>query len=845
MGLISLLGTIQCLLVTLAAAEKVEYLHSMIEEYKDSYVVLVSFSNENDLDPEVSVPVVLYRSFYRKPQKFTAFENIKLTNLYSKISIFLLCPERVNNNSRTLVNSMSYYFQPELLSARQIYFNILSFQINYEIEENGFGSVNTWRTRDVEYMLFHFIDLNSSEGQGVPIYKVVSTNMFMQIKNIRKRESEFKFVPLPSCVGSVTTCRREMETSLLTAFDYGGRLVIDGMGYTGDIFDLYLNTSVMKHLHSVSSFIDVFFNNPFKSYKSISPKFKLSYIFTYFAMADLDLRIYSNAVKEADVHSFILSYLQGGESAPLDNAPMISDISQFYMNYKKNQGMIFAIPTDEEFWNFVTCDGVGEYLSFNFYSQPYDTYSWITFITMILVIIPITVFCLYKVGNPPPLGWVQELNIVVDTIIFNISLTLEISPNMHSRISKATHYFGQINFVLGIWALMSIILVNAYKGIVTTELTANAPVSQRYVKVNETENFIFLTRGRFFNEFPLYPYSIFVKYGDNAPYAATELTNMIPCMCHSDKSAVIPTVCSVNRAPSYANSCENITATMTGLTISSSRAKLQNFCNNGRYKADAIFEKYESSGSLPHNFSSAVDGYDCGTAVAIRRVNTSTQSGGMKETPFNTALFIAIPDSGHFNPEAIMTGQEVNMTFARSVISECDGIGYIDYDEKIDQFLAMAHAIGTGNKFRKGKERLIHKFRGILLEFPRDPSTTRSRMGKLFLRSLQVMASGIYQLWAKWDRILHPSISETVLQGAQRQYRQRLAEPLTLKSNIRTVFLAFLVCAIFCSCVFIIENIHTIIDKFMLMWRLILLKIELLSLRLRKQKCMTRVFKLE
>jgi len=92
-------------------------------------------------------------------------------------------------------------------------------------------------------------------------------------------------------------------------------------------------------------------------------------------------------------------------------------------------------------------------------------------------------------------------------------------------------------------------------------------------------------------------------------------------------------------------------------------------------------------------------------------VNASTHSG-IKETPFKTALFIQISDAGYFKLEA----KKVNMSFAARIISECDGIGYINYDAKIDQFQAMAHALGTGNKFKKGKERIIRRFSGNTLE---------------------------------------------------------------------------------------------------------------------------------
>jgi len=71
---------------------------------------------------------------------------------------------------------------------------------------------------------------------------------------------------------------------------------------------------------------------------------------------------------------------------------------------------------------------------------------------------------------------------------------------------------------------------------------------------------------------------------------------------------------------------------------------------------------------------------------------------------------------------------------------------------------------------------------------------------------LDMLAHGIYQVWDKWYKILNKSEAETIVYESKRKKIRKYRNPLTMKSNIHTIFITYLVLCIIAFLVFIVEH---------------------------------------
>jgi len=87
-------------------------------------------------------------------------------------------------------------------------------------------------------------------------------------------------------------------------------------------------------------------------------------------------------------------------------------------------------------------------------------------------------------------------------------------------------------------AVLLVVLVNAYKGIVTTELTAAARITQKHFNISEMENFIFYVA-------PTVELKIVQLSNSLATYGTsiTDVPSLLACKCPSDVPELIPFIC--------------------------------------------------------------------------------------------------------------------------------------------------------------------------------------------------------------------------------------------------------------------------------------------------------------
>lgn len=143
-------------------------------------------------------------------------------------------------------------------------------------------------------------------------------------------------------------------------------------------------------------------------------------------------------------------------------------------------------------YNFLTCDGVQEILSYKMYTNPFDEYIWVA-----VGISLVSLGCL--IGAPSGGKTVEN--------VFNFGATLlEQSSSLKSGGREELLGVNIITKgVLVLWGISCIILVNGYKATFTTEIVSPFQTSSKYQKFNDIANFTY------FFSIPKWIYEIYEK----------------------------------------------------------------------------------------------------------------------------------------------------------------------------------------------------------------------------------------------------------------------------------------------------------------------------------------------
>ena len=126
----------------------------------------------------------------------------------------------------------------------------------------------------------------------------------------------------------------------------------------------------------------------------------------------------------------------------------------------------------------MTCDGNNPVLLFPFYGRPYDWESWST--TGCLVILITVLVGLICPELIPPLHFTLSTYRTLQILLFNISILLEMSHDFPPWVQKNVTMSRICRVMIGTWLLMAVILTNAYKGIVTSDLTSPIPITKKW-----------------------------------------------------------------------------------------------------------------------------------------------------------------------------------------------------------------------------------------------------------------------------------------------------------------------------------------------------------------------------
>ena len=256
---------------------------------------------------------------------------------------------------------------------------------------------------------------------------------------------------------------------------------------------LPVHESVNNLLESIANMTRLFLrpaaisSNPFQPQLVI-----LERIIQYLAVEDvefdmLDLRCY-DAPKGGDGWG-------GNKLAPVD--PWLNDELQWLrlsrhtaFNLREERDFVLVQAED---WKVASCDGVIKVLSYEFFLNPFDSWTWVTILAIIAFI------SCFVLGVLIVSSWYVEIANSIWDILYNLlmigfGLLIGIGTSAHSEITNRKVAIVSFILTFGLWSLMSVILSGAYMGLFISELVSGIPVRTKWQGVSDLDGFIFYSQ---------------------------------------------------------------------------------------------------------------------------------------------------------------------------------------------------------------------------------------------------------------------------------------------------------------------------------------------------------------
>jgi hypothetical protein len=354
------------------------------------------------------------------------------------------------------------------------------------------------------------------------------------------------------------------------------------------------------------------------------------------------------------------------------------------------------------------------------------------------------------------IGFWSYINIGIDLILFSLSTLVEVSPSLPQWIGKSRRLVTLSNMTLGLWLILTVVLVNAYKGILTSDLTSPPPMTQRWHTFQELEGFTYYAPKVF--QFTMQQFGSVNQFqhprSTVSDYIVTYIEPLYACHCLLQfKTDLFDHTC-----PFYMdNDVDEVEA-----------------CNNTLTLLDHI-GLAEKVHYLDSSFCNKSE-YMCRMWILIR-----PKEEGQNQNQINTRLRLKptlISSRFLFKNSETFFDSDI-----RQFITGCKGTAYVDYDQVLDGFIAN-EKIETGRlttKYKKGKQKFFETWTGFYF--------TRDLPFQLYQRLQLILASGIYQIWESWYAVQFPNIYQKMVHESNRLFDPRLPVPLHLGTNAFTGFI--------------------------------------------------------
>jgi len=453
----------------------VPHLHTLIAEYEECVSVIYIFSTEKtDYNP-TSVPVYITTNKAKTDNEWIPMINAGKF-LMACVLVFYIFPERLQKETE---------WQRRITGLERNSRQILSGMYSYSVTGHIFSA--DWNTimhtmQETSYtssvlLLFHHQTLQTSHLNNTNMIWT-SFIKFGLSQSLPPNDftaslpAPFRLIPLDGTeIGSV---RRVIEENSLRIFN-------------NNRFYSFTKHSEMNrsNLLSIGRIISNTLGSPF-SY-ALNVKRSESLYFEFHRIVQLLCGEMLDMWMENDIITESSGWLRWDIRDP--SGPYLPDMLLHSIGNLKSlyssEYIVGLVPTGFEFMNFVTCDGVSVPVSFEFYINPYDFGSWLTFLVLVILIIPL-VLVLFENGIRLLTG--NDVRLFGQIVQFVLSSTLEVSPSIPSEYKFRRETKG----ILGLWLILVVTLTNAYKGIVVSDLTSNRPEAYTWTNVTDMSGFTYV-----------------------------------------------------------------------------------------------------------------------------------------------------------------------------------------------------------------------------------------------------------------------------------------------------------------------------------------------------------------
>jgi len=755
-----------CLTGVLGKYQQLKNLKDLTDEFQDCDVTYLLFAEDLAHAPLTTITPI--RLFKTPPLHSIHLNQRHLTRKHHfQFAIFMLFRDFVFTDFDQMKQAFTNHTF-EFHYDAQVFVNVLLHHnsiLRMEGQGNLLPRLSPLQSFNEILSIFRLVNKGDVDSTGT--YSVFSLIVSVPIQLL---ENVSHFTQIRAQVAEVSCYRNSILKEAQRLRTIGSRVYVDALKYTKRLTGLYATRNIStRNLYTFKAISELQIKSPFQSYHHL---WTSSTLIRHLVLYSLDIWIYLEKpefLKDTPKLINIVGDIRKGVDMVIGTWKSLGSM----LEVDKTYGIV---PTGEDFLNFMTCDGVIQPISFYFYSVPYDVGSWSAILGFTFWILPFFVWMASKAKTRVVVGRkVREengLSLFVDVVFYNLSLGFEVSPEVPKLLGSMT---PAITLVLGLWSLFTVVLVNAYKGIVTADLTSHAPISGNFTKLVETEGFTFYAGiyvfGRIEN---LIRSKTLSRFGTQVH----AVPNLKGCLCYPDVPAVIPLICQLG-LPRRANwsyysesdSCAKVSGILNSLNLTLEKPPKPTFCaqNHGDGIIRGLIHHYRQNGKLPENTKGLK--LRCDRVYLIHRQERANVTK-WSPIPFQKSLLV---------PMKYLDGESDDTPIYQS-ISNCDKSGYIGRNHELDRLIASSVDVN----YRKGSEKIFHTQTGIAL-YRGD-----YLLEQIYRSLLRLRATGIYQIWEEWYTRFSKSEEKKSHSGKTANKTEGQEVPLSIKSNIKTIFFAWL-----------------------------------------------------
>jgi len=410
---------------------------------------------------------------------------------------------------------------------------------------------------------------------------------------------------------------------------------------------------------------------------------------------------------------------------------------------------------------FATCNGVMKKVAFSLYSNPYDPLGWVLILLSSFLIIPSSIAVLGKLKNMR-FSTHDTIKLYLSSLSSSVFLLIDVGISISDTFLVATGLLNIVRLIFGPWLLVLIVIVNAYKGLITSYMLSPLKPTELWTHISQLDGFFVFASGR------EYYSKILVENGSKVIGV-----DPIGCDCMEIGITTSKYPSLELEFPEFYDNCTHYQS------IKKNVPPLQSLYTT--------FTNDLASQCATHKF------HDNSTWLHVRYLGDTRllQSRGTTPDllPKNMGQFI--------NEQYMDKGGGVDHF---PLIEACEKTASVEDDYKLKQLIIQS---GYKRVTSKPPKEPIHFSTGIhaflshwiSFRFPVDSEIALEFYIKYveeykYERFQKLMAFGIYPLWKKWSRILleSPSALEFAKMEEAIDGYNNIPKVLGLDGNVKSIF---------------------------------------------------------